>query len=262
MKLMDSVLIVGYGEVGKPMYEISRGIYSKVEWLDIEEKQVTIKPNVMHICFPYKDNEIFIRTAVKYVEQFRPEVVLIESTVSPGTTSSIYQKLAEKPLLCHSPVRGNMTEGMKKGLFQYTKYIGPTTEEAGIRAKEYYETLGFKTKICKSPMDTELSKIFETTYRGLMMSWFQEMNRICEHFSASLEDVTNFLSSTEKEGKQARPIFHPGFIGGHCIIPNAEILERLYPSKFVEALLESNERRAEELSPNKQVSQKLTSRRN
>ena len=63
-----------------------------------------------------------------------------------------------------------------------------------------------------------------------------------------LIQVVDFVGSTGKEGKQARPIFHPGVIGGHCIIPNAEKLDSLYPSAFVEALLESNKKRAKELS--------------
>jgi UDP-N-acetyl-D-mannosaminuronate dehydrogenase len=257
---LNSILIVGYGEVGKPMYEISRGIYPKVDWLDVEEKYVASNPSVMHICFPFKAKESFVKNAVGYIERYDPELVLIESTVAPGTTISIHEKLERKPLLCHSPVRGNMTEGMKKGLFQYTKFIGPVTPEAGIRAKEYYDTLGFKTKIANSPIDTELSKIFETTYRGIMMAWFQEMNRICDRFGASFDEITDFLGTTEKEGRQARPIFHPGFIGGHCIIPNAEILEEVYPSKFAEALLESNKKRAEELSKTGQVQQEVNSR--
>ncbi|MCL5069175.1 MAG: hypothetical protein M1368_12615 [Thaumarchaeota archaeon] len=254
---MKSILIVGYGEVGKPMYEITCGIYPKVDWLDIEEKEIGDKPSVMHICFPCRDKDAFVKMATSYIDRFKPSLVLIESTVSPGTTTAIYEELENEPLLCHSPVRGNMTEGMKKGLFQYTKYIGPITQEAGIKAKEYYETLGFKTKICGSPIDTELSKIFETTYRGLMMSWFQEINRICSHFHASFEEVTDFLSSTEKEGKQVRPVFHPGFIGGHCIIPNAEMLQEAYQSKFVEALLESNEKREQELSKRDKIPQKV-----
>ncbi|HKT21153.1 MAG TPA: hypothetical protein VJR06_00825, partial [Nitrososphaerales archaeon] len=80
------------------------------------------------------------------------------------------------------------------------------------------------------------------------MSWFQEISRMCEHFGADFDQVVDFVGSTEREGKQPRPIYHPGVIGGHCIIPNAEKLESLYRSKFVEALLESNKKRAEEES--------------
>jgi UDP-glucose 6-dehydrogenase len=249
MKL-KKILIVGYGEVGKPLFEIVRGVYPEVEWLDIQDKEITIDPDVMHITYPEQNPTTFIAESVQHIRRFNPKLVLIESTVTPGTTLKIHDA-ASNVLLCHSPVRGNITEGMKRGLLQYTKFIGPTSDKAASEAKQHYESLGIKTHICPSPLETELGKLFETSYRGLMMSWFQEINRICKTLNAQYDPVVEFVGSTEREGKQARPIFHPGVIGGHCIIPNAEKLHSLYNSKFVEALLESNKRRAQELSTEK-----------
>jgi len=245
---MYAVLIVGYGEVGKPLFEMVRGVYPESDWLDVENKNVDIEPDIMHIAFPERTKEGFVSSSVDYIERFSPRLVLVESTVTPGTTFEIYREIRGESLLCHSPVRGTIAEGMKKGLLQYTKFIGPTSPDAGQKAKEYYETLGMRTYVCSSPLETELGKIFETTYRGLMMSWFQDVHRICRQFKAQENQVVEFIGSTEKEGKQARPIFHPGVIGGHCIIPNAEKLYSVYPSKFTEALLESNKRREQEVA--------------
>jgi UDP-N-acetyl-D-mannosaminuronate dehydrogenase len=247
--------VVGLGEVGKPLFEVVRGVYPDVDWLDIDEKKVEGDHDIMHITFPEQTPADFISSATEYIKRFSPELVLIESTVTPGTTIQIYKNLDGKVLLCHSPVRGNMKEGMKKGLLQYTKFIGPTSPQAAVKAREYYETLGMKTYICSSPIETELGKLFETTYRGLMMTWFQEVYRICKQFNAQNEQVVEFIGSTEKEGKQARPVFHPGVIGGHCIIPNAEKLLSVYRSKFADALLESNRKRKFELSQEDKLSE-------
>lgn len=245
---MMKVLIVGYGEVGKPLFELVKGVYSEVEWLDIEDKKIEVKPDIMHIAYPEEDCDKFVSRTLNYCNRFTPHILLIEATVSPGTTAKIHNKLGGGVLVCHSPVRGNMFDGMKKGLLQYTKFIGPTSPQAATAAKEYYESLGLKVQVCSSPIETELGKIFETTYRGLMMSWFQEMHRICGTFGGDYDQVVQFIESTEKEGKQARPIFHPGVIGGHCIIPNAEKLYHAYPSRFAQALLESNQARQKETS--------------
>jgi UDP-glucose 6-dehydrogenase len=245
---LNKILIVGYGEVGRPLFEIVRGVYSDAEWLDIESKNLKVTPDIMHIAFSEQTQASFVESSIQYIERFSPELVLIESSVTPGTTLKIHNELRNKILLCHSPVRGNIAEGMKKGLFQYTKFIGPTSSEAGVKAKEYYETLGIKAHVCSSPIETELGKIFETTYRGLMMSWFQEIHRISKKFQADYDQVVEFIGSTEREGKQARPVFHPGVIGGHCIIPNAEKLSAVCRSKFAEALLESNRMRQQEVS--------------
>lgn len=242
------ILIVGYGEVGRPLFETVRGVYPDVDWLDVEDKNVRGSPDIMHITYPEQRREDFVSSSVRYIERFSPGLVIIESTVTPGTTLEISRQVGHKTLVCHSPVRGNIAEGMKKGLLQYTKFIGPVSPEAGLKAKEYYESLGLKTCVCSSPIETELGKLFETTYRGIMMSWFQEIHRICRHFDAQYDQVVELVGSTEREGKQPRPVFHPGVIGGHCIIQNAERFYSVYPSKFAEALLESNRKRQQEIS--------------
>ena len=243
------ILVIGFGEAGKPLFEIARGVYQQVDSLDIEQKGLMFNdPDVMHICYPEHDVHDFIDTSVKYIERFSPRLVLIESTVSPGVTLAVYKRLDRKPLMCHSPVRGNIAEGMKKGLLMYTKYIGPIDEESALEARKYYESIGIHTFVCHSPIETELAKLFETTYRGLMFAWFQEIHRICKASGAKFSEVCDFIGSTEKEGKQPRPLFHPGVIGGHCILPNAQKLYQLYASKFVEALLESNKRRLVEIA--------------
>ena len=39
----------------------------------------------------------------------------------------------------------------------------------------------------------------------------------------------------------------PGFIGGHCLIPNTELLLKAYDSDMLRFILESNEKRKEEM---------------
>jgi hypothetical protein len=40
----------------------------------------------------------------------------------------------------------------------------------------------------------------------------------------------------------------PGFIGGHCLIPNTELLLKSYDSDMLRFILESNEKRKEEMT--------------
>jgi hypothetical protein len=39
----------------------------------------------------------------------------------------------------------------------------------------------------------------------------------------------------------------PGFIGGHCLIPNTELLLQVYDSDLLKLILVSNEKRKEEM---------------
>lgn len=240
-----NVLVVGLGKIGKPLLEIVKGTYNGFG-LDVQPKEVKGKIDIMHICFPYTVS--FVSSVVEYIQRFQPKLTLIESTVPPTTTEKIYSMT--KVNICHSPFRGRVADGFKWCYHTYTKFIGSATAEAARMADKYYRSLGFKTRICKSPLETEFMKLINTTYYGLLIAWFQEVERVIRRFNLDKEDVIEFIRSTEKDsgGKVARPVYRGGYIGGHCIIPNVLLLKKIYPSKFIDVLLESNERRKEELA--------------
>ena len=239
-------LIIGMGEIGKPLYEIVRGVYPDVQWLDIETKEISGKIDVMHICFPYSKS--FVSDVVKYINCYQPNLTIIESTVLPFTTSEIYDEAGGN--ICQSPVRGRNATGFKWGLFTFTKFIGGTTLEAARMAEEYYQSLGFKTRICNSPLETEFMKIINTSYYGLCIAWFQEIDRICKKYNVDASVIKEFIKSTgdDSGGKVPRPIYYGGFIEGHCVIPNVLLLKQVFPSKFIDVLLESNEKRKDEMT--------------
>ncbi len=45
---------------------------------------------------------------------------------------------------------------------------------ASKAAKNHFKNLGLKVKVLKSCRETELAKLFETTYRAWMIACFQE----------------------------------------------------------------------------------------
>ena len=86
---------------------------------------------------------------------------------------------------------------------------------------------------------------------GVIVAWFQEINRICKEFNASYDEVVRIIETTGTEGDRGtghdRPIVFPGYIGGHCVTPNIEKINKAYPSLLMEAVLKSNEQRKKEL---------------
>jgi len=103
-----------------------------------------------------------------------------------------------------------------------------------------------KTKVLTGSTETELAKLYETTYRAWMISCFQEMHRIAAHFNANFDDAVDFLEDTHR-ARLDRPVMFPGEIGGHCIIPNAKLLLESYDSEFLRLILKSNEKRKLEM---------------
>ena len=72
------------------------------------------------------------------------------------------------------------------------------------------------------------------------------MHRIWRHFGADFDEAVDVLEDIHRV-RFDRPIMFPDVIGGHCIIPNTELLLKSYDSKFLRLILDSNEKRKEEV---------------
>ena len=89
---MKNVLVVGYkGEIGSALFSVIKhsGKYN-VLGKDIKGVEIKEDINIMHICIPFLDN--FVDVVDDYVSKYNPELVIINSTVSPGTSKQIYEK--------------------------------------------------------------------------------------------------------------------------------------------------------------------------
>jgi len=253
----EKVLVIGLGEVGRALFELLRERQDfTVYGLDIDEaktrevgqKQEAIptEVNVMHACIPCISQKKFIGIIANYAMQFNPKLVIVNSTVPPGTTMAL-SKLCTC-LVAHSPIRGvhKDLDHMKWEVKRWTKYVGGASPEASDAARKHFEKMGLKTKVLQSCVETELAKLFETTYRAWMIACFQEMHRISRHFEADFDDIVDFIEDTHRVGSD-RPVMFPGVIGGHCVIPNTKLLLESFASEFLRLILESNEKRQEEI---------------
>ena len=253
----ETVLVVGLGEIGRTLFELLKEKDEFIVYgLDLDETKTRAAcpdqgelpkaVDTMHICLPCKERDNFVATIARYAKQFKPRLLIINSTVPPGTTKKIQQGC--ECLVAHSPVRGvhKSPEHMKWEMKRWTKYVGGADAKAAEAACKHFEKMGLKVKVLKSCRETELAKLFETTYRAWMIACFQEMHRISQAFEADFDEVVDFLEDTHRV-RLDRPIMFPGFIGGHCLIPNTELLLQSYDSKFLRLILKSNQKRKEEL---------------
>jgi len=253
----ENVLVVGLGEVGLPLFDLLREKRRfAVFGLDIEQKRMrelgqeeTSFPSefdVMHVCISCLDKDGFVNTVASYVRRFKPKLVVVNSTVQPGTTMELH-KCCGGCLVAHSPVRGvhKSREYLKWELKRWTKYIGGASPEAAKLTQKHFRRLGLRTKVLRSCAETELAKLFETTYRAWMITCFQEMHRISRRLGASFDDVVDFIEDTHRV-RLDRPVMFPDVIGGHCLIPNIELLLKSNDSEFLWLILRSNEKRREE----------------
>ncbi len=253
----EKVLVVGLGEIGHALFDLLKEEDRFIVYgLDLDETKMRATgqnrsklPNevdTMHVCLLCKIQEKFVDTVASYAKQFKPKLLIINSTVPPGTTKKIYEQC--NCLVAHSPVRGvhKNFKYMEWELKRWAKYVGGVNTKATDAARKHFEKMNLKVKTLKSCTETELAKLFETTYRAWMIACFQEMHRMSRHFDCDFDEVVDFLEDTHRL-RLDRPLMFPGFIGGHCLIPNTELLLNIYDSKFLHLILESNEKRKDEV---------------
>lgn len=237
MEQYNKVVVVGMGEVGKPLFDLISKYYNTVR-VDLDPVEVSGHVDVMHVCYPFQIND-FIGETIRYIERFKPALTVINSTVAVGTTRSVSER--SSAAVVNSPVRGKHAR-MLDEIRSYTKFVGAIDPVAGDQAVKHFASAGLKTKLLSSPEATELAKLTETTYFGLMIAWAQEVERYCDRSGQSYEEVATFYD----EIRFFPPVkYFPGIIGGHCVMPNIEILRKWNCSMLLDAIQASNRMKIE-----------------
>lgn len=220
MRQYHTHLVIGGGEVGTALFNVLKTRH-RVSLRD-QESDIEGQFDVLHICYPPIRN--FVSVTKGYIREYRPKLVIVHGTVPVGTTSKV------AAFAVHSPIRG-VHPHLEKGIRTFVKYFG------GARAKEaakIFSDMGIRTQAFRSPETTELAKILDTTYYGWNIIFAKEVARICDRLHLDFDEVYTIPNLEYNEGYRklgrgnvARPVLKAmkGKIGGHCVIPNCELLD-------------------------------------
>ena len=237
--MKEKIGILGLGEVGQAIAKF----YKRAKIKDLDRDDGLKGVDILHVCIPYHQN--FIEIVSKEIKKIKPKLVIIHSTISPGTTKKIIKETKNK-MIVHSPIRG-VHPRLYQGIKTFVKYIGAENKKAGEMAKKHLNSLGIKTEAFYPAKTTELGKLFDTTYYALCVAWHGEMKEICDKEKVNFEKVATDFNKTYNEGYKklkmnhvVRPVLKPPekFIGGHCLIPNTKILKKYYKSKAFNLILD------------------------
>ncbi|MCA9827256.1 MAG: NAD-binding protein [Nitrosopumilus sp.] len=223
-------IILGMGEVGKTLFNLlvernfdCVGIdsdHSKCE--NYLENSTIHNPEYLHVCIPGELID-FIHVTLNWINKIQGlKIVLIHSTVKPGTTKKIQEK-SKIPIL-FSPVRGvhrRFLEDIKK----YTKFVSSDDKKIGPKIKADLEKRFQKIEWMSTTKTAELAKILvDTTYYGWLINYAQITKMICEKEGIDFDEMWKFADEIH-ENLGNRPKMYPGIIGGHCVIPNLNLIE-------------------------------------
>ena len=225
-------VVCGLGEIGTPIlrliskrikavgYDVNPKLVNQQRLLKLEK----IPTELLHVCIPY--NEKFEGNVVDLVSKFKPAAVVIHSTIRPGMTEKL-QKRLQIPVI-YSATRG-VHKRMITDLKRYVKFYSVYDwASKSTWAKKIYENrmkkAGIKTKTMSNPRALELAKIVvDTSYYGWLINYAQLSNMIAIQNKVDYDEMWSFADEIHKYLGN-RPKMFPGFIGGHCVIPNLDLM--------------------------------------
>lgn len=140
-------------------------------------------------------------------------LVIIVSTVPPGTTRSLQPILGEGIHLAHCPERIDANNA-KFNVRNTPRLVGGLEATAGDLATAFCETICDRVVRVSAPEVSELAKLLENSYRGVALALIGEVTEICHGHGVAASEVCD-AAATKPFGYQA---FFPGLRpGGHCI---------------------------------------------
>ena len=119
---------------------------------------------------------------------------------------------------------------MLSDLKRYTKFYAiepkaPRAKWASSAFSLLMKKCGIKTKKMSSPVTLELAKILvDTSYYGWLINYAQITNAVALQHKVSYDEMWSFSDEIHKFLGN-RPKMYPGLIGGHCVIPNLDLIE-------------------------------------
>jgi UDP-N-acetyl-D-mannosaminuronate dehydrogenase len=234
----EVVVVVGLGEIGKPLFDLLSQSYDCIG-VDVQPVEIKKACSVLHICIPFQVED-FVGITCGYIAKYKPQYCVVNSTVAPGTTRAIAERSGAA--VAYSPVRGKHVK-MKLDLLRYRKFVASNDPRVTGAIIQHYANAGFKTDRFRNTEIGEISKLLETTWLGLLVGWAQEIERLADHYGATYDEVNAYIAEID-----FLPHVFPGFIGGHCVMPNIAILRSQQKSDFLDAIVRGNEFKAERLN--------------
>lgn len=198
--------------------------------------------------FSKKVDAAYVVAAVKEVLKTAAQeaVIVIESTISPGTINKYIRPLLEtdesaakkKFHLVHAPERiipGNMVYE----LVHNNRTIGADNKEIGEKVKQYYASFCQGEIVVTDNCTAEMTKVVENTYRAVNIAFANELAKICRHDNMDVYEIIRICNMHPRVN-----ILQPGpGVGGHCISVDPWFLVGDYPSlaKVIDESMKTND---------------------
>ncbi|TFH04265.1 MAG: nucleotide sugar dehydrogenase [Candidatus Thorarchaeota archaeon] len=148
-------------------------------------------------------------------------LVIVESTVAPGTTQHVVQTIIEK----ESGLKGGvdfdlafsyervMPGKLLEFIVNMPRVVGGITPKATKRASDLYATIVKEKIYTTNTLSAELSKTIENAYRDVNIAFANEMALVSESLGVNIYEIIELINA-----RHDRHMHIPGAgVGGHCL---------------------------------------------
>jgi len=201
----------------------SRALTASSDFSIIKEVQIVL------ICVPtpltqdQKPDLTYVKMATESVAKYLSEdtLVILESTVSPGTTRNLIAPILaqfsglnlNQFQVAFSPERIDPSN-KKWGVKNTPKLVAGLSQEACTRAMEFYSNFIDEVVRCESLEVAETAKLLENSFRYVNISFINEFFIFCQKLGVDVKEVIK-AAVTKPYGFMS---FYPSIgVGGHCI---------------------------------------------
>ncbi len=171
-----------------------------------------------------------LETTLKTIGERIPErcLVLIETTVAPGTTEFVAWPILKKafatrglrgtPLLSHSFERVMPGREYVASIRDFWRVCSGCNEEARERVSRFLRdvlnTEKFELTVMDRPIESETTKIVENSYRATILAFLNEWSLFAERNGV---DLLKVIAAIKKRPTHSNIIFPGPGIGGYCL---------------------------------------------
>lgn len=156
-------------------------------------------------------------------------LVLIETTVPPGTTEYIAYPIVKKafqkrgledvePLLAHSFERVMPGRNYVASIRDFWRVCSGINQEARDRVETFLSRVinvdQYPLTVLDSPIESETCKIVENSYRATILAFLDEWSRFAER---NRVDLTKVIEAIKVRPTHSNMIFPGPGIGGYCL---------------------------------------------
>lgn len=187
-----------------------------------------------------------IETIGEYLK--KEALVIIETTVPPGTTEKIVYPILEKklnqrysreilPLVAHSYERVMPGPNYFNSITNFWRVFAGCNRTSAIKCKEFLETIiniqDYELTEVMTTSASETAKIMENSYRALNIAFIDEWSKFAEIINIDLFDVISAIKVRPTHNN----IMRPGLgVGGYCLTKDPLMgmisLDQIYKKKL------------------------------